>query len=194
MKNQYKVAIKVGHTKKAKGAYSPTLGESEYDYNLAVAKKLVELGNCGTIKYEMFIFDANISSYTKRQQLVAKEINSDEEGFDLVIELHYNMAESHTARGCYSLYYNNSVKGKLAAEIIGNEVSKIMGTERRKDVGLTNDTQNGYQAVVTPKPVAILIEPLFGSNPQESLLYKGDEGKTKYAMALQMGVISYFKK
>ena len=193
MKNQYKVAIKVGHTKKAKGAYSPTLGESEYDYNLAVAQKLVELGNCGKIKYEMFIFDANISSYTKRQELVAKEINSDEEGFDLVIELHYNSAESHTARGVLVLYYYKSSKGKEAAKVIGDSIFNVFQTERDPDVGLSSDKQNGYQAVVTPKPVAILLEPFFGSNPQESALFKGDEGKTKYALSIHMGVMNYFK-
>ena len=188
---QYKVAVKVGHTSYAKGAYSLTIGESEYDYNLAVAKKLVELGDCKNIKYEMFTFDPKVSSYTKRQQLVAKKINEDD--FDLVIELHYNSAESHTARGVLVLYYYKSSKGREAAKVIGDSIFNVFQTERDPDVGLSSDKQNGYQAVVTPKPVAILLEPFFGSNPQESALFKGDEGKTKYALSIHMGVMNYFK-
>lgn len=187
---KYNIAVKVGHTKTAKGAYSPIIGESEYDYNLDVANFLASLSN-DQVKIDVYTFDEKISSYTKRQKAVSDVLNK--KNYDLVIELHYNAAESNTARGAYSLYYYKSVKGKEAALIIGNSIFDEFRIERDGDVGLNSDKQNGYQAVVTPKAVAILIEPFFGSNPVESQHFKGTSGKKRLASAIFKGVLKYLK-
>lgn len=185
----YKVAIKVGHHEGAKGAYSHKLESSEWDYNLKVAKELVALSD-DKVEFQLFTFDKSIGSYTKRQKAVADILNKKD--FDLVIELHFDSAESQTAKGTTVLYYHKSEKGKQAAKIIGDQIYEDFKSHRRTDIELVNDKQNGYQAVVTPKAVAILLEPFFGSNPLDSVLFKGKDNIIKYAKSIKSGVLKYF--
>lgn len=185
-----KVAIKIGHTDKAKGAYSPTISLSEFDFNSKVAEELQKLCGCD-IQYDVFTFDPNVSSYTQRQKKVADKLNED--NYDLVVELHFDSAESHTAKGTTVLYYHKSANGKEAAKVVGDAIYNEFKVNRRSDIALSSDTQNGYQAVVTPKAVAILVEPFFGSNPEEAILFDKVAGRQRYAKALDKGIKQYLK-
>jgi N-acetylmuramoyl-L-alanine amidase len=185
----YRVGVKIGHTENAKGAYSPKLEMSEWDYNLKVGKELIAL-NDEQIQFEVFTFDKSIGSYTKRQKALADIMNKKK--FDAVIELHFNSAESQKAKGICSLYFHTSKKGKELARIVGDQLFKDFGTERDPDMPMSSPTQNGYEAVAQPIPVAILIEPFFGSNPLEAVLFKGKDGMIKYAKSIKAGLLKYF--
>ncbi|WP_322970321.1 N-acetylmuramoyl-L-alanine amidase [Faecalibacter sp. LW9] len=163
-----KFALVIGHTKsKDKGAFSETLGLSEYDYNLMVAKELKAL--CP----EMFdIYTHEVQDYYQRQKGLAYKVN--QKNYDAVFELHFNAA-SPLANGTECCHYFNSKKGKAIAELISKEVSLYYKTTLRGVNGakaLVNKQDRGYWFTYLPKAPAVIIEPFFGSNPSEAKLFK----------------------
>lgn len=172
-----KIALIIGHTKnKDKGAYSETLKQTEFDYNLQVAEALK------SIKPEMFdIHIHEIQDYYQRQKGMAYKLN--QKSYDLVIEMHFNAA-SPTAHGTETLYYFNSIKGKKYAEIMSKQISDDFSTKLRGVNGakaLVNKNDRGYWFVYLPKAPAIMLEPFFGSNSEESEKFKD---VTKYACTI----------
>jgi len=151
-----KIAIIIGHYKKSKGAFSPYLQLSEWDFYNEVSKNL----NNVTI----FHHDPNIKGYTSRIKATAKKLND----FDIVIECHFNAA-TPKANGCETLYYFNSRKGKQYATIFSEIVNEATGIKLRNNglKALVNENDRGFQSVYRPKPPTILIEPFFGSNRED---------------------------
>ena len=181
-----KVAIVIGHTRNGdKGAYSETLEMSEYDYNLKVANKMKEV-NPST--YD--VYTHTIQGYYERQKSMADKLNS--KNYDLVLELHFNAA-SPAANGTETLYYFNSKKGKGYAETISNDIVDNFGTKIRGANGakaLVNKNDRGFYAVYLPKAPALIVEPFFGSNIEESKKFMDFE---KYACVLNNAVIKSLK-
>lgn len=175
-----KVAIVVGHTAWSKGAQSPYL-PAEYDYNLEVANKLKQYGS----NYDVFTHRTYSVGYYNMWRETAAKINS--QNYDLVIELHYNAA-SPVAHGTETLYYFNSKKGKQYAQIFSQQISEDFGTKLRGIQGvkpLVNKNDRGFYAVYLPKPPALIVEPFFGSNEEESVLFKDTD---KYAESLHKAI------
>lgn len=175
-----KVAVVVGHTAGSKGAKSPYLPD-EYDFNLEVANKLKK-HNCN---YDVYTHRTYSVGYYNMWKETANKINSKD--YDLVIELHYNAA-SPKAHGTETLYYFNSKKGKAYAQIFSETISEDFGTKLRGIQGakpLVNKNDRGFYAVYLPKPPALIVEPFFGSNEEESVLFKDTD---KYAESLHKAI------
>ena len=175
-----KVAVVVGHTAGSKGAQSPYL-PAEYDYNIEVANKLKQYG----CNYDVFTHRTYSVGYYNMWRETASKINSQD--YDLVIELHYNTA-SPTAHGTETLHYFNSKKGKQYAQIFSQQISEDFGTKLRGIQGakpLVNKNDRGFYAVYLPKPPALIVEPFFGSNEEESVLFKDTD---KYAESLHKAI------
>lgn len=174
-----KIALVIGHTSNGdKGAYSPYLNKSEYDYNLAVAKELKEIQAEGI---EYTIYTHTIQGYNSRQTALANKLNK--LGFDYVLELHFNAA-SPQANGTECLHYFSSKKGKHAAQTISMQISKDFGTTIRGDKGakaLINANDRGFGFVSKQKSVAVIVEPFFGSNKESEKFLD----ISKYACSLQ---------
>ena len=153
-----KIAIVVGHHKKSKGAYSPFLKVSEWDFY----NEVVSCIPCVSVFYH----DENISSYTERIKNTASKVNK--YPFDLVIELHFNAA-SEVANGCETLYYFNSSKGKEYAKQFSELVHEETGIKLRNNglKALVNDKDRGFASVYYTTAPTILIEPFFGSNESD---------------------------
>jgi N-acetylmuramoyl-L-alanine amidase len=141
-------AFIVGHTSRDKGAFSPHLNVSEWDFYCSIIDQL---------KGDVYFHDANIRSYDQRCRDTAARINK--KNYEVVIALHFNSAAA-TAHGTECLYISNS--GLEYAKKFNKEVSK-MGLRNRGEKRLIN-TSRGYSEIYYPKAPAILIEPFFGSN------------------------------
>lgn len=161
-----KVAVYIGHTPTGdKGAYSPFLKKTEYEYNLLVANELEKLNP------ELYdVFSHSTQNYYKRQEKMAKNVKGK---YEVVLELHFNAA-GETANGTEMLYFYSSRKGKKLAKILSKNISEKFSTKLRGEEGskaLINKNDRGYWFVKMAEPVAIIVEPFFGSN-KESLKFK----------------------
>ena len=157
-----KVAIVIGHTKKDKGAYSEHLKISEWDlFKQVIEKDLL-------LDVDMFLHDPEISSYTKRQELTAKNTQF----YDLVFECHFNAANTK-AQGCEALYYHGSKSGKNIATKFVEIWSKETGIKNRGAKPL-NVGDNGYGFVMKTKGTAVLLEPFFGDNANDCDKWNAD--------------------
>lgn len=149
MKN--KVAIVCGHHKLSKGAKSSHL-PSEWDLMKDVVSHLGDVA-------DVFYHNPNIRGYNARQRATAKKTK----GYDVVFELHYNMATPQ-ANGCEALYYFNNVRGKWIASYFCELVNKEMGIRNRGAKALHSETQRGFGFVSATVGTAIILEPFFGSS------------------------------
>tara|TARA_R110000772_G_C13310310_1_gene440356 strand:- start:22977 stop:23504 length:528 start_codon:yes stop_codon:yes gene_type:complete len=151
-----KIAIVIGHTERAKGAYSPHLKMSEWDF----WNKVVD----GLHNVKVFRHNPKLSGYTNRIKQTAAKLKS----YDLVIETHFNAA-SPEANGCETLYYFKSLKGRKYASLFSEIVSASTGIKLRNRglKALVNENDRGFAAVYYPAPPTILIEPFFGSNARD---------------------------
>ena len=97
-----KVALIIGHNKRARGAYSQILGR-EYDYWKGIAEKIKT-----EIPELVDVYERKPNEYYTREMFeVLEELNKNNHKF--CIELHFNAAESEQANGCECLvYYKNN--------------------------------------------------------------------------------------
>lgn len=164
-----KTAIIVGHHQNGKGATSPFLGKSEFDFYSEVVELLKDEQGVEIFKYDP------IKSYTARVKKLAKEVNS--KGFQLVIELHFNAAIPQ-ANGCETLYYFASKKSQQLAIEFSEVVNAWTGIKIRGNNGakaLVNENDRGFGTVYYYAAPTILIEPFFGSNETDCVKIKDAE-------------------
>lgn len=168
-----KVGLVIGHTVagKDKGAYSEHLKLSESEYWKKVVGVLPLFHNGCTIVCYSHSSD-NSYDYYQRQLSTSKAMNVQE--FDFVVELHFNSA-SAKAHGTESLYYFESKKGKEVASAFSSAVKDVIPEMKlRGDNGtkpLVSKNDRGARFVMMQKAPAIIFEPFFGSNKEDSELF-----------------------
>lgn len=159
-----RVLIVIGHTIGAdKGAYSETLKSTEFEYN----KKVADL-----------ICNADI--YTHKQQDYAnriKDLNTflKSKNYKLVIELHFNSFSSSSANGYEILCYAGSNKGEYyAKELVKMFEKEYPNQTKRASNGILfveKRSERGGGFLMGINPPAILVEPFFGSNEKEAIVF-----------------------
>lgn len=162
-----KVALVVGHHENSKGAYSPYLKTSEWDFYNDVVDCVKDV--------DVYFHDTNIRSYTARIKHTARKLNA--QNYDLVIELHFNSSDNPSANGCETLYYFASKKGRDYANSFSYVVNEWTGIKLRNGglKALTNTKDRGYASVFYPAAPTILIEPFFGSSRKDCDLIESPE-------------------
>lgn len=185
-----KVALIIGHNKRAKGAYSQILGR-EYDYWKRIAEKTK-----GIIPELVDIYEREPNEYYTREMFkVLEELNKN--NYKFCIELHFNAAEREQANGCECLvYYKNNKAKELATnfmirlqnkfgskirtkenilkeiEVVNGEEKILENKETTRGLILVQDSKTrGAYGICKSKDTYILIEPFFGSNNEESLKF-----------------------
>lgn len=185
-----KVALIIGHNKRSKGAYSQIVG-SEYDYWKRIAEKIkIE------IPALVDVYERKPNKfYVPEMEEVLKELNKND--YKFCMELHFNAAQSEQANGCECLvYYKNNKAKELATNFMARLQNKF-GSKIRTKENTLKETKvvNGKEVITEKKEVTrgliliqdskirggygicnskdtyILIEPFFGSNPDESLKF-----------------------
>lgn len=165
------VALVIGHDHLKKGAYSPIIEQSEYDYN----KEVAQLVGC-----DIYTHSPN-ASYSRKM----KDTYSGLSHYYLTIEMHFNAAIPQ-ASGCECLYYHSNSDGKEYSQKFVDQLSAHYDTRNRGIRGLSNKQQRGYGAIASGSPTGILIEPFFGSNIEAGKF----EDITKYAKFLTEFILS----
>lgn len=162
-----KVALIIGHNKRSKGAYSQIVG-SEYDYWKRIAEKIKteipELVDVYERKPNKF--------YVPEMEEVLKELNKSD--YKSCIELHFNSSTNSQANGCECLVYYKNNKAKELATNFMARLQNIFGSKIRGNHGIIeiqdSKVRGGY-GICNSKDTYILVEPFFGSNPDESLKF-----------------------
>lgn len=151
-----KFAFVIGHTPFAdKGAYSETLQKTEFELFKKFADSyLQELG-------DVFVHDSSISSYTQRQKDTAQKTKD----YQYTFELHFNAAGIQ-ANGAESLYYYKNEKSKKISEKFC-ELMKLKMNIKSRGAKPLKDGDRGFGFVYYQKPTALVLEPFFGSSPED---------------------------
>lgn len=180
-----KVAIIIGHRSAKQGAYSPTLGKTEYQFNREVAEKLLDVADVYERPNIPFASEAFLIN-----QLV-KEVNK--HNYDLVISLHFNSFDDPQAHGVTALHYITNKFGKVIANEFVKMVSDDFKIKRRDLIPVSSKTQRGGTLICGLNAACVLVEPFFGSNECDALQFKNKE--VEYAKLLRdlIHVSTYLK-
>lgn len=165
MKNN-KAAIVVGHTEESPGAKSPFNISAEWDTNFGIATELVMRD-----KAELYLYDSYEQGYTNMVKRNAKELNGG--GHKLGLELHYNAA-TPSAHGSEAVYYHDKHEDfseKKIAEFYCEGMHKL-GFRNRGPKPLKDAGDRGYAATFYPKMDFLILEPFFGTNEDDVILFK----------------------
>lgn len=169
MEKKFKVAILVGHNSKQQGAFSKELNMSEWEYNKLIANYLHQKH---VDMYDIY-FRQPHQSYRSQMQEVLDEINK--KNYDLVVELHFNSHTDDKAEGSTGLHYKANSKTKYYLHIFQDLLKRIWGVVKRPliPIQLSDINRvNGAYGVLKSKADYVLLEPFFGSNPQEAVKFK----------------------
>lgn len=164
--NKPTVALIVGHDATAKGAYSPTLAMSEYDYWKSVAGYVNTALNLPFNPVAILRDKIGISgAYAQADRLKPA----------LIVELHFNASTSKSAKGFEILYADGRIKALTAAKAMTAAWKTIHPTSTLRQAGtgllpVSPSERGGFNVHASYCP-SVLIEPFFGSNAAESKLY-----------------------
>lgn len=171
-----KAAIVIGHTALRKGAYSPYLGMSEFDFNKKVAESLRDVS-------DIYTHESYNLGYTSMVKRTAAKINKND--YDLVLELHFNSSDKPEANGSEALCYFSNKKAKHLAIRFCELMADTYSIRPRGAKALYNKNQRGFAAVFYPKPTTLILEPFFGSNNKDVDLFIRKGGVKAYQYILK---------
>lgn len=162
-----KVALIIGHNQRSKGAYSQIVG-SEYDYWKRIAEKIKT-----EIPEMVDVYERKPNKfYVPEMEEVLKELNKND--YKTCLELHFNSSTNSQANGCECLVYYKNNKAKELATNFMARLQNIFGSKIRGNHGIIeiqdSKVRGGY-GICNSKDTYILVEPFFGSNPDESLKF-----------------------
>lgn len=161
-----KLAIIVGHTAKAPGAFGvPPINKNEYGYNKELAAHIfMHAKNIGQDAKVFFRDKVGIAG-------VYKQVN--EWGADLAIELHFN-ALNGQVQGTETLCGTSVPESVDFAKAIQAAQVKHLAREKKLNRGVhvleVKDKNRGYLNVNSANCPSCLIEPFFGDNRHEAVL------------------------
>lgn len=151
-----KTVLIVGHNARDKGAYSPHLKMSEYDYWGEVVKGL-----------DVPVLRRNAS---RGYGLEMREMLSrlEQMDYDIAIELHFNSAISN-ANGAEVLIYKDNKKSKILAQNLLDRLAD-KGHRNRGIIEVSHEQErNGAYGICNSRGHYILIEPFFGSDEKDCI-------------------------
>lgn len=156
-----KVALVIGHGSNDPGAVntdpSNGLKTKEYDYNLYVVPRIVEI-----LKSSELVEPVLVKRDVPYSQLPAK-INALNP--KLIVEFHCNAVDNKTAGGTQTLY-SGSTKSKPIAAMLQNAMLNSFGLRDRGLEALTKGSRGSTLIFGTNAP-CFIVEPFFISNEAE---------------------------
>lgn len=162
------IGIVIGHTAKAKGAYSEPLDVSEYDFwRMAVDEITLPLLNQHGIA--TIVVDRNGGT-------AAAYANLDEQDLAYTVELHFNGSYDPAHRGFETLALRDSPRAREVAREFNSvfDMQSLIPMRRSdndgvKDIYASTDpnTSRGMYSLRQSKYPSIITEPFFGSNQSD---------------------------
>lgn len=167
----FKLAILIGHNKKAQGAFSQPMQISEWKFNQRIFKKIDQLSPQYEIEPRQFFREPS-SGYSK--EIADAYAKIDAWGPTAILELHFNSATGNPS-GTEMLYWPGSAKGKLLADKVREA---MLDTLKLPDRGSkARGTGNGSTSLQASQFPTILTEPFFGNTQHDCdrVMTVGDE-------------------
>lgn len=179
-----RVFVSIGHDAVRTGSRNSEYDITEYDICVDLTQYL----------YEELIelkIDAEKVWSDKLGEAIS-EINGKARLNDIAIETHINSFSNPSVRGCETLYYTNSGRGKKLAQDIQNSLLAHLGV---KDRGILERDNLTFLKKI--KCTSIITEPFFLSNEDEVkrfLLKDREDNLRNIAFSIAMGVKSYINR
>lgn len=173
------VAIDPGHGGEdagAEGSEGMTEAEACWDLAVRVAGRLVSAG----ARVRFTRTEVEGPDVTTRAQR-ANRINS-----DVLLSIHLNESDTDSAEGATTFYFGGSVSGAALAEKIQDRLTRV---------GLVDCRHHGryYPILRETQMPAVIVEPIFATNPAESKQWMDAEYRNRIADAITEGVRDYFE-
>lgn len=186
--NGRKIALCVGHSREGdKGAYSVG-NKSEWDFNSILARDLsddLQLKGYSPIVVDFY----KGGSYTAAMNWLASFLKS--EGVEMAIEFHFNSSDDESSNGFEYLYWHNSSNGKaMAQSFLAAHAEKFQWAKNR-GIKPKSSGERGSQFLSKVHCPCIILEPFFGSNPEEWYNYSSQSGANKLLDVYIKGIDSY---
>ena len=182
-----KLAVVVGHSKADKGAYSPILKNSEYDWNSDLAKTIASASS-PTLEIKVF--------YRDMGGIPGAYGAGDSWGADAFIELHFNSSHNTTSIGTGILYQTS--KSKPLAQELFKELHEVLELQAWPEGSggvctpfqASGSQERGKKSLTASKKPSALIEPFFGSNPKDPDIAAAK--KADMAAAILKSAVTFF--
>lgn len=148
-----KFALVVGHHEDSKGAENVGRRINEWDFNKKLTSNIIEEYNGSNDMIQVFRTYPSVMPYR----------NVNELGVDFSVSFHCNAYMPNRASGTEVLYYQTSIKGKIAAQIFQDW---IVETLELPDRGILPRRygDRGVSMLMRTRMPAILLEPFFIDN------------------------------
>lgn len=184
-----KLAIVIGHEKKAQGARGVwPIAQTEYEYNTEISELVFQNAMQRGLEARVFKRDSvGVRGVYKEVNLWANESSV----AICCIELHFN-AFNGRARGSETLYDEDPGGSKDLAELVHQAICLVFGRRDKTDRGvkrLTREVERGYLNLNLCKIPSVIVEPFFGDNRDDAELAYAL--KRRYAAALVDSVIKF---
>lgn len=183
---KFKLAVIVGHEKKAQGAamHRSQGFISEYMYNNAIADLMIDYGKTVGVEVVKVLRDGiGISGANKKAASLKP---------DACIELHFNAANG-TAHGTEVLCTLDAQDKTFAALVQANVCKVFERTGMSRGVKpIARSARGGGNVHGLPGIANCLVEPFFGDNQKEAEMAM--KKKSEYAKALVDAFVSWTKK
>lgn len=176
-----RVVIDIGHGSDSfppsKGVFLPGGGQfHEHSYNSDVANLLVPILERSGV--EVYLpqppHSPTVALNTRIDEINKKHANKP---FDLLVSIHANASSSSTASGFGTFHWHTSTNGKRAAEIMNKHMIDRypIGTWGRGVWTSQPNHWTNFGILRATRPVAILTESFFFTNPRERELMTNQE-------------------
>ena len=109
----------------------------------------------------------------------------------LMVRIHQNSYHQPEISGAQVFYFGKSEEGKIFAELMQKRFDYVLGKEKNTRQAKAN---GNYYLLTHSKPVSIIIEGGFLSNPQEAKKLETEEYQDKIAWTVAMGVLQYLNR
>jgi len=157
-----KLAVIVGHNEAAQGAVRADTGETEWSWNGRLARAISTLSPSYGISVQIFFRQAGMGYSAEIDDVYHR---ADKWGADATVELHFNSFGNPLAQGTETLT-STSKGGRALGAAVQREIVRELGLRKRgaKAIG---PRERGGRSLYAGAAPAILVEPYFGSNPDD---------------------------
>lgn len=158
------LVLAVGHSRELDaGAVAYDRETYEWHYNTKLAKKIKEYLPDHIHTTIINHYEGN--SYTESMRWLKKTV--DPLNADLLCELHFNSFSNPNVNGHEMLHWHSSLKGSVAATNLNNAMKKAFPENTDRGVKKVTHGERGAGFLCGPKAPCVILEPFFGSNPDE---------------------------
>lgn len=191
------VIIDPGHGGIDGGMVGRTTGVYESQINLEISNKLRKyLEESGSLV--LMTRDKDVGLYTdsgsirkkKNEDLRNRKRLFDESSADIVISIHSNSFSESRYYGAQSFYNQNCEASKLIAELIQEELIRVLDDNNTRKAKAKNDVY----ILKNIKVPTVIVECGFLSNPKEERLLQNSDYQEKIAWSIYVGILKYFNK